>query len=445
MGGSSSDDRLINIRWLPPGLRPPGGMTVRQERVFLLVGVAMLFAGYDMNVFGLAAPQIQASLGIPEDKLSLTLAFIRLATIGALILAWSADMVGRRRLLLITIFGQALATLATGFVTSAPQFIICQILTRIFGYAEEMLCYVVIAEEMVAEARGWSTGTLASLNYMGGGIATAVFAAVTLLPYGWRSLYVIGSVPLFLVAYMRRRLPETKRFEVEQDVDKLSSRVGKAFDQTRRLAHEHPKRLTSILITAGAFGFAIWPAEFLWPKYLQEYYQLAPHQVTLLIIPGGLLAVFFTIYAGRLSDKIGRRITAIGGCVLSVVGFAGFYGGWHIPNMWLCWIPAFLGFLIADALIAGLAVELVPTAYRATVSGLRYLTAMLVGAVGLILEGPLYDVFFAHGFDKFQAHGPAVLVLMSVMPIALIALATLPEPAGRELEDISAEPEAARV
>ena len=441
MSSAAADERLINVRWLPPGLRPPGGMTVRQERVFLLVGVAMLFAGFDMNVFGLASPQIQASLGIPEDRLSLTLAFIRLATILALVLAWSADMVGRRRLLLITIFGQALATLATGFVVDSTQFILCQILTRVFGYAEEMLCYVVIAEEMAAAARGWSTGTLASLNYMGGGIASAVFAAVTLLPYGWRSMYVIGSIPLFLVAYLRRGLPETKRFEVEQKIEKLSSRVAQALNQTKRLAHEHPRRLTFILVAAGAFGFAIWPAEFLWPNYLQNNYGFKPYQTTMLIIPGGLLAVFFTIFAGRLSDRIGRRATAVAGCVLSTVGFIGFYGGWPIPNMWLCWIAAFLGFLIADALIAGLSAELVPTAYRATVSGLRYLVAILAGAISLALEGPLYNVFFAHGFGKFHAHGPAALVLLAVIPIAIIALFALPEPAGRELEDIAQQPD----
>ena len=52
------------------GLRPPvadghGGT----ERIFLLVGAAALFAGYDMNIFGLATPQIQASLHIPENQI----------------------------------------------------------------------------------------------------------------------------------------------------------------------------------------------------------------------------------------------------------------------------------------------------------------------------------------------------------------------------------------
>lgn len=429
----ASDERVVKISWLPPGLRPPGGVTIRQERVFLLVGVAMLFAGYDMNVFGLAAPQIQASLGIPEDKLAITLSFIRVATFFAVILAWSADLVGRRRLLLITIFGQALATLATAFVQDYTSFVWCQILTRIFGYAEEMLCYVVIAEEMAAAQRGWSTGTLAALNYVGGGIASLVFAFVMVLPFGWRSLYVIGAMPLFLLAYMRRRLPETQRFEVrEQEVAKMQSRIAVAVQQTKLLAQEYPGRLTSILIAAAAFGFAVWPAEFLWPKYLQSDFGFKPYQTTLLIIPGGLVAVTFNILAGRLSDRIGRRIMAVIGCMMAMVGFAAFYSGLKIPYLPLTWIVAFTGFLIADALIAGLSAELVPTSYRATVSGLRYLTAIVAGAVSLAIEGPLYNVFHTHGI--------AVLVLMSAMPIAMIALLTLPEPAGRTLEEISGEP-----
>ena len=142
-------------------------MTWRQEKVFLLVGAAAFFAGYDQNVFGLATLQIQNGLHIPENQLGLTLTYFRSATLISLLIAASADLVGRRRLLLITLFGQGLFTLLTAF---APDYaslrLAAQILTRAFGYAEEMLCFVVVAEEIVASARGWANGTLASLDYL---------------------------------------------------------------------------------------------------------------------------------------------------------------------------------------------------------------------------------------------------------------------------------------
>ncbi len=47
--------------------------------------------------------------------------------------------------------------------------------------------------------------------------------------------------------------------------------------------------------------------------------------------------------------------------------------------------------------------EIVPTAYRATVSGLRYTVGVLSGAVSLALEGVFYDLL---RFDT----GTAVLV-----------------------------------
>ena len=91
--------------------------------------------------------------------------------------------------------GQACFTLATAFTATYAQFVWAQIFTRVFGYAEEMLCFVVISEEVAARARGWATGTISALDYVGAGLASLAFAAVTLLPYGWRALYVIGAVP----------------------------------------------------------------------------------------------------------------------------------------------------------------------------------------------------------------------------------------------------------
>ena len=429
---SAADECPEKIWWLPPGLRPPGGMTIRQGRIFLLVGIAALFAGYDMNVFGLAIPQIQASLDIPEDKVGFTVSIFRMAALLALPLAWSADLVGRRQLLLFTILGQALATLGTGFVQDYRQFVELQFATRAFGYAEEMLCFVVIAEEMAAPARGWSSGALAAMNYAGAGVVSLIFAVIAYLPYGWRSLYVIGSLPLFLVAYLRRYLPETQRFETrKKEFGNIFSHVGGAIDMARKLVHEHPRRLATLLIGVGAYGFSVWPAMVLGVKYLQTGFHFTPPQTTLLIMSGGLLGAILNIQAGRLSDHIGRRWVAIAAVLIAFVSYGTFYSGICWRYTALMWAPAFFGFLCADALFAGLSAELFPTAYRATVSGLRYLVGILSGAVSLALEGPLYNLL--------GGHGPALMLLLVPMPIAMIALYKLPEPAGRTLEDIAAE------
>lgn len=423
-------ERPARFRWLPPGLRPPVPMVFRQEQVFLLVGIAALFAGYDVSVYGLAVPKIQASLHIPEDQVGLTITYFRLATFVAMPMVALADVVGRRRVLLFTVFGQALATLATGFAQNYPQFVWMQVFTRFFGYCEEMLIWVVIAEEVSAAARGWANGTLSAMYYVGTGIASAIYAGVTILPGGWRAIYVIGSIPLFLVAFLRRRLPETKRFEVrDAEIHRLSSRVSAGFDLLRHLMRDYPRRLILILAVAGIFGFATAPAFYLSAMYLQTGLGYASWQTTLLLIPGGFAGLGLSILTGRLSDRIGRRLTIGLTGLIALGAFAAFYGGTHGAVAAIAWILGSYAFFSTDALISGFATEIVPTAYRATVSGLRYAAEIGLGAISLALEGMLYD--------HFGAHGPAMLVLLTGLPLALVLLPLLPEPAGRSLEDVS--------
>jgi putative MFS transporter len=418
-----SDKDSARALWL---LRPPVTIDRRTERVILLVGAAAFFAGYDVNIFGLATPQIQKTLHIAENQVGLTLAYFRAAAIIALAIAASADLVGRRRLLLVTIFGQAVFTLLTAFAPDYPTFVGAQLLTRVFGYAEEMLCFVVIAEEITARARGWANSTLVALYFLGAGLAAGVFAAIDILPHGWRALYVIGAIPLFLVAFLRQRLPETKRFESQKAAGlKAAAMLG----IVRDIVRQYPGRVVTILIAAGAWGFAISPATFMAQKYLQEVGHYSPGQVSLLLIPGGLVGLGLSIVAGRLSDRLGRKPVAIAMVALCGISFFLFFGGGPIWAMPVFWILGFFGFFAGDTLIAGYALEIVPTHYRATVGGLRYVTAIGAGAAALALEGPLYDLF--HG------HGPALQWLLASIPITLAAILFLPEPAGKTLEEMT--------
>ena len=149
---------------------------------------------------------------MPENQVGPTLAYFRIAAIVALLLAASADLVGRRRLLLVTIFGQAIFTLLTAFAPTIWHFV-----GGAASHPRLRLCrgdavFVVIAEEIAAKARGWANGTSSLSISWARALRRGLFGAVNILPYGWRALYVIGAVPIFLVGLLRRRLPETKRF-----------------------------------------------------------------------------------------------------------------------------------------------------------------------------------------------------------------------------------------
>jgi putative MFS transporter len=418
------------FRWLAPGLRPPVAMTWRQEKTFLLVGAAAFFAGYDQNVFGLATLQIQNGLHIPENQLGLTLTYFRSATLLSLIIAASADLVGRRRLLLVTLFCQGLFTLLTAFAPDYASFVGAQIFTRVFGYAEEMLCFVVIVEEVAAGARGWAMGTLASLDYFGAGIASLLFAAVTILPYGWRALYLFGAGAIFLVAFLRRQLPETKRFEVQESGQKAISKLTETMTLLHGLMTQYPGRIAVVLIAATGFGFATAPALFMQSKYLQSIYHYQAWQTTAVFIPGGLIGLAMAIRSGRFSDRLGRKPVVLAIVALAGLSFFLFYAGvpgWAMPPLW---VLSFFGFFAGDALIGGFALEIVPTQYRATVSGLRYVASIAAGALSLALEGRLYD--------HFGAHAPALQTLLCTIPLTLLAVLFLPEPAGKSLEEMTA-------
>lgn len=431
MNTSARDDEPAKLLWLQPSfLKPPHSITRRQERIFLLVGLAALFAGYNESVFDFAIPQIQASFHIAENRVGPTFMLFRLAVIGAMALTVMADLIGRRRLLLFTIVGQALATLGSAFAPNYDVFITLQILIRIFSGTELALCYVVIIEEMNANMRGWSVGMLAALNNTGGGLLAVAFAFVNVIPYGWRALYALGAIPLFVVAFLRRRLPETRRFEIRaSEVKKFTSHLAISLDLVRRIATEYPGRVITMIVVGTSWAFAMAPAGSLGIKYLQQTLGYAPWQTTLITVPGGMVALWFNILAGRLSDRIGRRRVIAGSAVMAAVFYAIFFSGLKGPLIGPLWTVCFFFGLTTDTLLAALGAEIFPTAYRATVGALSSLFTAGASSVSLYLEGALYD--------RLGGHGPAILVPLVVVACTVAALFFLPEPAGRVLEEIA--------
>lgn len=412
--------------WLR-ALGRPQSMAPGQRRLLILLGAAFVLNSYDFGILALALPQIQADLGVPEAEASRLVAVARLGVLPALLLALVADGRGRRRLLVLTLVGFSVCTLLTGFARTPLEFMLLQFLARTFTAAEEMLSIVVIIEEIDAEARGWAVGVLGAFGGAGHGLAALLYSQVEILPYGWRSLYLLGAAPLLLLAWLRRSLPESRRF-----VERRAARGGAAvgfFDPLRELARTHPGRLAMLCAAVVPFWFAASTGLAFMSKFLQEAHGYTPGTVAILFLTAGGVAILGNVVAGGWSDRFGRRPVLLGFLIANSAAVAGFY---NAPGFWVpfCWIPLVFSFFAIDVIFTALGSELFPTAYRSTASAIRSFVGTGSAALGLFFEGYLFTITGSHA-------GAITWMLASTAVSLAVVGFWLPETARRPLEEIA--------
>ena len=142
--------------------------------------------------------------------------------------------------LLGTILAYTLFTGATACAPTAQVFVLLQFCARTFAVAETLLAVVVIAEEFDPDVRGWGIGAMGAIQACGAGFAALLFMGVETLPWGWRSLYLVGLGPLLLLAAWRRTLPETVRFAAHQATRDPATRHSRPLAE---LVRRYPGRL----------------------------------------------------------------------------------------------------------------------------------------------------------------------------------------------------------
>ncbi|MGB8683270.1 MAG: MFS transporter [Candidatus Binatus sp.] len=422
-GAEDEDRKSIHLGFL--GRTPP--FTKRQRRVFWIASTAGFFDQYDRALLSLALKQIQSGLKIAESQLGAMLSVIRLGYLLSLLMTPFADVFGRRRLLLYTIIGY---TVFTGLIAIAPNektFVVFQIIARAFAGAEAAIAMVIVAEEVDAAYRGWAIGLLASVSSIGYGLAAIVFAFVNMIPYGWRGMYAIALIPLVVIIPLRRVLPESARFEKE----KLEGlKPLKVWEPVARLYTAYPKRLAMMLSISFLSSMGGNPAGFLFPKFLQDVHHWSPAKVSSLFFFGGALGIVGSIIAGRMSDRFGRRVMGTAFLILAPLLTIWMYtaSGWLILPAWILeTFFDFAGMMILSAYSA----ELFPTSYRSTASSALAIAGTTGGALGLFLEGVLYNLT--------GSLSRAVCYLTVFWMIAPAILWFFPETSGRELEEISPE------
>jgi MFS family permease len=396
-----------------PFLNPPDDLTHHHWRLLGLLGVTVLINHYDFGLLTASLLQIQTDLAIPEAEIGVVVAVVRAGAIPSLLLAVLADRRGRRRLLLATILGFTLCTILTALAQTPVQFATFQCLARMFVTAEELLAVVVIAEEFEARRRGFALGVLAALGSLGNAIAFIGFGFIEVLPFAW----------------IRRTLPETRRFELERQRRSGERGLAAGLQPLRALLRTYPGRVAALCGTVLPASMIMIAASTFPVKFLQEEHGWTPGQIPLLMVGGGFLVFASMALAGTIADRVGRRRLVVAGVTLNALGIALFYNGtgWLVIPGWILMIA---GLVSVDVIFGALGSELFPTSHRSTASALRSFAWTVGGSLGLVAEGRLLPLA--------GVHAAALTWMLAGAWIApLLVLLLVPETARRELEDIA--------
>lgn len=421
---------MRNPWWIPPFLgRVPPEITGDQLRLVGIIALALLFENYDLSMLGSAIKYIREDFGLPQSEVGRLAAMVRLGAIPALFVIPFIDRLGRRRVFLAAVLGMSLGTLATAFVQSEWQFVAVQMVSRTFLITASATAFVIVSEELPAARRGWGVGMLGALGAFGFGLGAILFAAIEVLPFGWRFLYAVGVVPLLLLPRFRREVRETDRFNRAREAAAASGAAREGWlAPVLGIVRDHPGRALGVALVGALAAGGHGSAFQLMGDYLLTDRGWEPWQYSTLFILGGLFGIVGNPAAGRFGDAYGRR--TVGFFLLAVFPLFMFFfyrgSGWVIPA---AWIPAVFALSGGATVIRALSTELFPTSSRGTATGWLMLVETGGAAVALATVTRLTPAG--------ESVAPAVTLLSCLTLGAALVVLLLPETANKELEQIS--------
>ena len=405
--------------------------TPYHRRLFVLLSVATFFEGYDFMALTQILPELRADMGLTPSQGAFLIAFVNAGSIAAWLLVRKADVWGRKRVLTATIAGYTVFTFLTAFSVNVWMFAILQFVGRIFLLAEWAVAMVYAAEEFPADRRGMVMGVIQAFSSLGAIVCAGVVPLLLDTEYGWRSVYLVGILPLALVAYSRRNLEETTRF-----VASATAGARRSFLDIVR--GPHARRVFAVGIIWLVTYCCTQNAVVFWKEFVVAERGFSAGDVGKAVTLAAVVSMPLVFLSGKLLDVIGRKPGATVIFVATSVGVYGAYSlGVEVPvgsganAFWPltgALILAVFGVSAVLPVLNAFTTELFPTELR----GDAYAWSNnLIGRLGYV-GAPILVGLFADDLGWGGAVRPT-----AVFPLIALALIwwLLPETANKELEE----------
>ncbi|MBU3549720.1 MFS transporter [Polynucleobacter sp. MWH-Berg-3C6] len=251
--------------------------------------------------------------------------------IGAAIFGSMGDSIGRKPVFMITIALMGLATICVGFLPTYAQvgiwapicLVSLRLLQGLSAGGEIGGSAVYLAEHAGSAYRGFKTSFLQLMGPLGILFSTLQIALLRIYlspeefeSWGWRVPFWISIILLIIAFKARMALEETPVFlELSKSNQKTDHPLLSNFrdPQTR-------KRMFLLFFCISAGGAVLFFCVQVYTSiFLKVSVKLAPAVVDQLSVYATLALFPLTLFAGWLSDKVGRKPVVIGGLLLGAI------------------------------------------------------------------------------------------------------------------------------
>jgi len=314
------------------------------RRVIFASSLGTVFEWYDFYLYGSLAAIIskQFFAGVNETTAFIfaLLAFaagFAVRPFGAIMFGRLGDLVGRKHTFLITIVIMGVSTALVGVLpthasigVAAPIALVAlRLLQGLALGGEYGGAATYVAEHAPPGKRGLYTSWIQTTATLGLFLSLLVILGCRLLlgaefeTWGWRVPFLLSIILLAVSVYIRLQLSESPVFlEMKSAGQTSRAPLTDSFARWSNL-----KIVILALLGATAGQAVVWyGGQFYSLFFLTQTLKIDAQTANLLVAGALLLATPFFVFFGWLSDRVGRKVIVLGGCVLAAVTYFPLFG-----------------------------------------------------------------------------------------------------------------------
>lgn len=371
------------------------------------------------------APFIVPDLHLSHEQVGLLASALALAwAASGLIFGAVSDRVGRRPVLIPTVFLFSLLSWLSGLARSFGELLFVRTLMGIAEGPTFPTMTSMIEASSEPKNRGRNIGIVVSAGALVGLALAPVLTTQIAARFGWRTAFFVTGIPgMILGLLIWRFVREPGELEAAgSHHSKPSLREYLSLLRYRNM----------LLCCLGAVGFMTWlfVMHVFAPLYITEVSQRSATQAGLIIGAGGLGAFMWGWIFPWVSDRAGRKPTLILVALISATAPLTYQVPFLIAHPWLMAAAGFLvngGQGIAPLVLVLVPTESVPAKFAATAIGLATLVGEIVGgAIAPAVAGAAANRY-GLAAALWIASAGAILVLVA----SLFMIETAPSKTGK--------------